>query len=358
MCLCLMRPPSRLSGICLTMLSLCALAGCNRNEKRENVVPQSLQATSTVCFGRHIIDVPHDFFIGDGLSGTFSMRNRSALDKPWKIELQMVATGLSETQFRAGIASRKADLEASTSGNLDRVTESRSVGDNAHIFHVNAVNQAYSTELHMLVGGHYIVASADSYHDQFKEAEAQLIAFTRNMAERRSADTGSAAGDGYCFGALTVRGAFEKEYTTLLLRSKRHPDITIDVTSDTYAPDPTEPLLQRVEDEQSLLRRLKGDNKVIRKGELQVASMKAQEWLSWIMLGEGEERHKQYRLVLETMRPDPSPSKPLINIEMATGAVDDVGSARPLSLDEPQLVNLWDGVTRSLRPVQGKQVRP
>lgn len=331
------------------IISVVAIIGCDRNDKRSEILSAEQEKVAAMCFGRNKITVPDDFFIGKGMSGVFGVPNKLDSNEPWEIELQLESAGLTEFDFHNRISARKAYLDRVTSGNIDKVTESRSVGPSSHIIHVNNINQAYTSELHALIGGVYLTASVESYHDQFREAEAQLIFFIKNITEKAAPADGDSTGGRYCFGALTINGMFNKEHVALLLRSKRRPDITINLTSDTYIPDARKTLLQRVDEGKSLLVTLNSDSKVIREGTLQVASMEAQEWLGWMMLGDGEDRHKQYGFKLQTRRPDPSPAKPQISIELVAGAPEEGGTPRPLSLDEAHLIHLWDNMIRSIR---------
>ena len=64
---------------------------------------------------------------------------------------------------------------------------------------------------------------------------------------------------------------------------------------------------------------------VLRKAELKVASIRAQEWLGWAMLEEGKNRHKEPTFNLKTMRAVPSLEQPLMHLDMLTGQADASG---------------------------------
>lgn len=76
----MMRASFTISAICMTVL-IFALTGCKRKDKDPNILYSSSLASSTVCFGRHMIDVPDDFFVGDGMNAIFAVPNKTAPER-------------------------------------------------------------------------------------------------------------------------------------------------------------------------------------------------------------------------------------------------------------------------------------
>jgi hypothetical protein len=150
-------------------------------------------------------------------------------------------------------------------------------------------------------------------------------------------------------GEVVINGNFTRESSQANYRSEKMADIIFGIENDTFSPDESTTLLQRVDGPDSLLRKFDVKPHVLRKGELQVASMKAQEWLSWVMLGDGEARQKNYGFALESMRPVPSPAQPHIHLDLDSAQPDEKGNQHANTLSDADAVALWDSVSRSIR---------
>lgn len=95
----------------------------------------------------------------------------------------------------------------------------------------------------------------------------------------------------------------------------------------------------------------------MRKGELQVASMKAQEWLCWAVLADGDDKKKQFGFALETMLPTPSPAQPCIHLELGSGQPDSKGGQLANSLSDTDDTALRAFVSRSIRSLLPQTMR-
>ena len=92
---------------------------------------------------------------------------------------------------------------------------------------------------------------------------------------------------------------------------------------------------------------------VLRKAELKVAGMRAQEWLGWAMLEEGKNRHKEPTFNLETMRTVPSLEQPLMHLDMLTGQADVSGDLNTKPPSGCEAITMWNTIVKSIRLLLG-----
>lgn len=329
----------------LAMIAIiCSLAGCSGKAKEEKIVLKEFTEKQTHCFGHSLIELPADFFPGDGATASFSTVGNAQTSQ--KIDLTFVSQKSSESQFIQKVAARRAEILENAQPDLGALKGDTAVGSIAHMFTVNVIEQSYETELHILLGGNYVILTTDSYHNAFAAGERRLIDF---MAQMKSSPKDAVSDSDYCLGGLAISGKFSQESSNHRYLSQRFPDVSFGIESNTYAPNERQSLLERVEGPGSLLRKFDAKNHVMRKGDLQIASMKAQEWLSWIVLGDGDEKKKQYGFALETMRPIPSPAQPRIHVEMDSGQPDAEGNQHDNSLSDTEAVAIWDIASKSIR---------
>lgn len=319
-----------------------AFVGCTGNTKEERTVSKEITEKKTYCFAHSLIDLPADFFTGDGTTASFATPGNVRPSQ--RINLTVVSQALSEEKFRSKVAMRRTEILENAQTDLGALKGDRIVTKNAHLFNVNVIEKSYETELHVFLDGNYLILTTDSYNNDFVAGENRLVDFLQRM--KTSVDD---ADGGYCIGNIKISGKFAQESSTHRYLSKRFPDVSFSIDSNTYAPDERQNLLQRVEGPGSLLRKFDVKNHVMRKGDLQVASMKAQEWLSWVILGEGDDKKKQYGFALETMRPVPSPKYPRIHLEMDSGQPDAAGNQLESSLSDADAVTMWDIASKSIR---------
>lgn len=332
--------------ITVVFLILFAVSGCVKLEKEDMNQVQILQNKVTHHFGRHSIDIPAEFVLSDEVTAVFEPVRASEADARLVLNVTVLKSNATLVEFKRKILNRESEIKASARARTGILKEVRRLSETVVIFRIQKINQAYISELHQYLDGHYVRVSADSYNNQFETVEAEIVNFLKNLKNNKS-DPGR--GSDYRLGELGVSGRYSQESSQFLFRSVEHPDVVFTLRSNTYVPDSEETLLERVDGPRSLLKIFDANNKVIRSREFQIASMKAQEWLSWIILGGGDKSQKQYGFALETMRLHPSPLLPQIHLELDTGQPDATGAARPLTLGEPQIINLWDATVSSIR---------
>jgi hypothetical protein len=318
-------------------------AGCGQKNEENSKVPTVIKEMQTHCIGRHLVDLPTGFELTDGATSIFKQAN-APVDAP-TIDVITRASGITRAEFAKKVKKRRTEIVAAADDTTDILKEMKSIGDNATLFRILQIGDAYISELHILKGDRYLSMTTDSFHNQFLEAETRLADFSKNVAlDSASADSHP----GFCLGPVVIQGQYVKEYATFSFRSRLQPDVLLSVDVDTYLPDEAETLLHRVSGPGSLLKKFDVRNKVLREGELKVGGMRAQEWLSWAKLGDDRDK-KQFAFALETTRAKPSPAQPHIHVELATGQQDLKGDNHTNSLSDEEAISLWDSIVKSIR---------
>lgn len=344
-----------MKSVSILILLSCALTACTGKPEAETTASKEFNEKRTHCFGHSLIDLPKDFYQSDGSTATFSTSSDGKASPP--VDLTILSQKSSERHFLHKIVERRAEILENAKPDLGALTTEREIASNAHMFTINVIEQSHTSEMHILLAGHYLVLTTDTYDNQFATGEARLVDLLKRMSVNIDAGAGD---DGYCLGNLTISGKFSEERSKLRFLNQRFPGVDFGIESDTFAPNEQKSLLERVDGPASLLHKFDVKNHVLRKGELQVASMKAQEWLSWVLLGDGSDQKKQYGFALETTRPMPSPAHPRIHLEMDSGQADASGDEHDNLMSDAEAVALWDGASRSIRsrkPATGQQVR-
>jgi hypothetical protein len=326
----------------LIYVLLVLIAGCTDN-KEKSPVSTIKEEMKSHCFGRHLIDFPAGYELAVGTSAIFSppgeTENLSTMD------LTILAAGITQAEFTARVQKRRAEVVAAADDTINILKEVKILGDNATLLRVLTINESYVSELHLLKGNSYIKIQTDSFNNKYLEAEKRLAEFANNI------ELAKAPADpqpGFCLGPVVINGRYEREYADFALRSRLRPDVLVAISVDTYAPDESTTLLQRGEGPDSLLTTFKVSNTVLRKGETKVAGMRAQEWLGWFPPSR-EDGGKEYKLVLETMRPTPSPLQPSIHIEINTGMPDLAGIYHKTTFTNQEAVSFWDAMAKTIR---------
>jgi hypothetical protein len=320
---------------CLIILSM----GC---KSKERIAMLTDQKTETYCIGRVLFDVPADFHPTLPFFAIFRAKNPDR--KASTISVNVLADGVAAPIFAAAVAKRRNEILASTRDKRNVLTDTITKGVGLTLFRVSRIEDSYMSEIHLLKNNIYLTAEARSHSGLFNEAEKDLLAIVNDI---QLANTITAAEPGFCLGLVAVQGEHAAESASVAFRSEKQLDIVITIGMDTYGRDDPVSLLQRVSPN-SLLERVDVRSKELRKGQLNVLGMNAQEWLGSVKLGEDRDR-KQFGFALETRRANGGPASPRIHVELDSGKQDQNGVEHPSSLSDAEAIALWDSIIRSIR---------
>lgn len=222
----------------------------------------------------------------------------------------------------------------------------RVLGPETALYRINRIKDAYISEINFLREGRYLTVSLKSYGNSFLSAEKKLLEFV----EKIDANTdGNTSAGGFCIGSVNVRGDFKEEIGSVRFRDARHPDTSFGIEIDSFQPDDKISLLSRTSGPDSLLAKMDADPVVLRKRDLTVSGMQAQEWLAWFKLGPNGDQ-KEFAFTLETMRPSPGKLSPSLQLSFETGNSPASGTVDPYVMADKDAIALWDVVVKSIRP--------
>jgi hypothetical protein len=300
----------------------------------------------THCVGRHLIDMPISFSATPLTIGSFKMTEQGAEGPSVDVT---VHAGLTPSQFAKQVQKRLSELRDSGSDTADVFRLQQRLSDQATIFRVQRIDDAYVSEINFLTGTSWVIARLKSYRNQFQAAEEKLIKFA---AAVRANDAGSLdmQRQGFCLGPVTLLGDFSDERARFVFRNDMEKGVGFDMSVDTYREDSPKKLLTRVSGPDSLLSKLGLRPAVLRERDLTVGGMRAQEWLGSAELEE-QQNGKSLKFVLETMRSKPARNQPSIHLTYETGQPLEDGSAAPTTIADKDAIQLWDSVVKSIRPL-------
>jgi hypothetical protein len=321
---------------CLIVLSM----GC---ESRERTAMSTDQKMETYCIGRLLFDVPAEFHPTLPISAIFRAKDPNR--KASTISVNVLADSVAAPIFAVAVAKRRNEIIASTRDKRNVLTDTITKGTDLTLFRVSRIEDSYMSEIHLLKNSIYLTAEARSHSGLFNEAESDLLTLVDDI---HPANAITAPQSGFCLGWFAVQGTHAAESASIAFRSEKQPDIVIRIGIDTYGRDDPVSLLQRVSGPNSLLQRVDVRSKELRKGQLNVLGMNAEEWLGSVMLGENRDR-KQFGFALETRRANAGPTSPRIHVELDSGKQDQNGVEHSNSLSDAQAIALWDSIVRSIR---------
>lgn len=324
--------------ICIVLIGI---SGCKVEvEKGVNLSLQNKEM-KTHCLGRHVVDMPDSFVASSITSGLFKMAGHGPQDPAFDVVIR--ATEVTQPQFSLELAKRRTELTNASNETTNVLRLDKAVGDDANIFRVQVIDDAYVSEINLLRGSSLVRVRLESYENQYLLAEENLIKFAAGIqtapVEKPS---------GFCLGPVVVTGDFKTENGSFLFRNGAGADFDIDI--DTYARDTSDTLLQRMSGPSSLLSIFDVRHSVLRSGERKAAGMRAQEWLGWAKVTE-EQDVKTLKFTLETMRPKPAKAAPRITVTFDTAQPLENGTPTKTLFSDEEAIQLWDSVISSIRPV-------
>lgn len=296
------------------------------------------------CVGRNALSLPVSFEMVTSATGTF--KPSDVADGDSSIQLNIFSDKVNSVQFEAELKKRRAELTRSPDKTMDVLAFEKVLNPEAMLYRVNRIDDAYGSQINFIRGGTYMNASLKSYGGSFLNAEKVLIAFIEKI---NVGSDEAARPAGFCIGNATVQGDFKEENGSVLFRHSQFFGTSFDIKVDSFRPDESVSLLKRTSGPDSLLTKMDADPVVLRKRDLTVSGMQAQEWLAWFKLGPNGDQ-KEFAFTLETMRPSPGKLSPSLQLSFETGNATASGTVDPYVMEDKDAIALWDVVVKSIRP--------
>jgi hypothetical protein len=315
--------------------------GCDIRKESDDMQIKS-EAIRTACVGRNFMEIPSSLEESPVTTGIF--RSAGSGSQASSFNVTVNAIGMTRPQFISATQKRRAELKNTRSQTIDVLKMERDVDEDTTLFRVQRVDDAYVSEVNLFRGGNLVTVTLNSYDDEFSIAEAALLKFTQAINVRPKEDSNNGS-TGFCLGPVSIFGDFEQENASFLFGDPKHLSLSVEI--DTFSPDETVPLLNRMSGPASLLGIFNLRHGVIRSGERQAAGMRAQEWLGWAKLSE-EPSAKSLKFILETVRPIPGKATPSINVTLNSRPPAEGGGASAAKEDD--LVQMWDSIIKSIHP--------
>jgi hypothetical protein len=323
---------------------LLSISACKINGEEETEMLPNDEKVHAYCVGRNILDMPASFSQSKVTTGVF--REARMLDRDPAIEVTVSAMGWTKEQFALGVSKRRNELKDAAHETVNVLQFEKTFNDEATLFHIRRIEDAYVSEINLLRGTHMIAVRLKSYHGQFLAAEERLVRFAAGIVEKDKGDS-SMQPSGFCLGPVLVAGEFNEEVGNFHFNDRKGD--TFSAYIDSYKADPEVPLLERVNGPDSLLSKFSVNHTVLRAGQRSVANMRAQEWLAWAKLGQqGDE--KTFAFSLETVRPKPGKSTPHLHLSLDTGQALEDGTPTKTNMSDDEVLRLWESVVKSIRP--------
>jgi hypothetical protein len=298
----------------------------------------------THCVGRHTISMPVPFQKGSIVTGIFKLPGAHPQDPGFQV---LVNEGeFSKADYIKKINERRNELQIKKFSGVDIFQLEKSIEEESTIFRVQRLEDAYMSEIIFMRGKSIVTINLKSFHDRYLAAEKSLIEFSKIFKEFNS-DSSSKNERGFCLGSVVVVGSFKDESGSFIFKNGENSDIEVEV--DTYSPNESKTLLDRMSGPDSLINIFDINHKVLRKGERNVANMRSQEWLGWAKLSE-EPDAKSFQFTLETMRQQPSETAPKLNVTFNTGKDLPGGGMAKTTMSDEEAMRMWDDMINSIRP--------
>lgn len=320
--------------------------GCT--ESREEEVMSENEAWVERCIGRNRIKVPDSYTETAVVNGVFKEAGLASEEN--KFDIIVYSTKMTIADFNREIRQRRVELQENSSDNVDVFEYEKDLGNDAIIFRVRKLEDAYESEIRFLRGGSLVLIRLDSYDRSFVRAEERLVQLAERIHEFDQSSMKESSLN-FCLGPLLLSGSYSYEYASYGF--KNHKGMHLGVDINTYIPDDRLTLIERMSGPDSLLKKFDVQHKVLRKSERLVLGMRAQEWLGWAKLSEDGDA-KTLKFVLETMRNKPGRTSPRLSVTLDSAQPLEDGTPTSTTLSDEQAMQLWDSIVSSIRTTGGE----
>ncbi|TFW13301.1 T6SS immunity protein Tli4 family protein [Duganella callida] len=311
-------------------------------------VQQLFSQTRTVCIGRLLLDVPAESAVVYGPSYA-----------PWPLTTyigdaekkeSVVAKRLAETLEERNIASGNLRGEDSLVGTL---REGGFAGQKI-VFGITKGNSAiYKIDSYVAAGENLFVQTADPIAAEKDKAIQDLNAIASALRYRELTEIPTEAGACVDGGFIAETPYLRFEAFNLGVRLQAFPDVHFSLSATNkdvlVESDALEPRLRQAEE----IANHSGQGgwysriKTFRRGRRQIGHWHGFEMLAWKPAQETE--GESHEFVYVSQGEPKNALRPLLELELHTGVLDNrVGNAKP-SLTDEEAVELWDRLTASIR---------
>lgn len=327
-------------SIAFLILAAC-IPGCHSKKERLVSSDEKLK-TIRNCVGRAVVEIPVSLTASPLTMGIF--REKELNHQASSIDVTVSTMEISAPTYLAQTKRREDEIKEMAGDDIKVLRAVRRIGENITIFRIQEIDDAYASEVSALIDGAMVTAKLDSYRNEFEQAEDRLIRLLSRL--KHPSSTVGKDLRGFCLGRLVLTGDFENETGRYSFLDNKGTRVSFDI--DTYAPNENVDLLSRVSGPKSLLTIFKVDHTVLRARELNVAGMRAQEWLSWAILQDDSDV-RTHTFELQTMRSTPAKTKPLISVTLRTAQPHGDGVYAKTSASDEETVRLWDSIVTSIQ---------
>jgi Tle cognate immunity protein 4 C-terminal domain/Tle cognate immunity protein 4 N-terminal domain len=321
------------------------LAGCGPSNKEKQVIQKLTENMQTHCIGRFLFELPKGFIQRpDAEVILYYGRDKDFTT----VEVKVLDHGADQSTFEPYVKKRASEISRDT----HEPTQSSMLVAQTEIgkvrllrrYRSETTDDAFVSELYVLVDDLLIQAKEESFEGKFAPAEARLQKLATQLSKPQD---GTKAGKGFCLGPLLIAADHDHEVVKFDYFSPELDAVWWQVYSEAITPDEEGGLLKRVDSKGELLKQAGPAPDLVRRGQIRLGGMKGEELL---------EKAKIYGVasqlfVAESMRPDPAFQRPGIQLTLKTGGLtsprEDLAKPSPWSTDEA--VGIWDAVIKSVR---------
>lgn len=112
-----------MKALWIILLTMMVIAGCTSKANEEKPVSNSITEKTTHCFGHSVMELPSDFYLMDGSSGSFLPSESSKTSD--RIDVTLLAANSSEKAFAQNILARRSGILEATDEKTNRLNADR-----------------------------------------------------------------------------------------------------------------------------------------------------------------------------------------------------------------------------------------
>lgn len=314
--------------------------------QRHDVLPsQPLPAMRDHCVGRLLIALPAD------VEPTGDVELYYGLGHDFKtVKFEPLKLDASQPDLDAAVARRIAQLTGDfeeRTPSKNKLAATRKIDDRTVLIlaHEEPVMQGYFVAEIVFMRGRTVgrLTQAVFKQDRPEDIEARLIDVATHITEVTDVDR---IGKGTCLGGLLIDAGQDGEVFTLGMRSSRHPDVAIGLSSSSLLAEDDGGLLHRVDGKAGMLAALGATGKTVRRGKTTMAGRPAEELVEAV-----KDHGKEVRQFdAETLLSKPSTlTEPHMHLDMAMGGQVPGGDYVDPTFSEKDGLALWDAIVKSIR---------